>query len=51
MKSLVIFFLAAAFFAKQNAYFGWHPNPQSDAELLADGITSLLFALAVVVFR
>lgn len=42
-----IFFLAAAFWVHQNAYFGWNALPKSDAELIADGITILLFALAV----
>ena len=37
---------AAIFFYDQNSYFGWNANPQSDAELIADGVTILLVALA-----
>lgn len=40
--------IAAVFFAGwQNIYFGWHAFPQSDAELIADGISVLLFSLAL----
>lgn len=35
------------FFIAQNSYFGWHAIPQSDMELLADGITMILLAMAV----
>lgn len=36
---------ALSFFVEQNNYFGWNYRPKSDAELIADGITILLFAL------
>lgn len=39
------FWVAVCFFLAQNNYFGWNAHPQSDAELVADGITMLLIAL------
>ncbi len=39
--------LAICFFIHQNHYFHWNAEPQSDAELLADGLTILLFMLAL----
>lgn len=41
-----VFTLAVMFLIHQNQYFGWNKEPHSDAELMADGITFLLFALA-----
>lgn len=41
-----ILVLAAIFFYNQNKYFWWNALPQSDAELIADGIVVLLVALA-----
>ncbi|QNQ62478.1 hypothetical protein IB024_01595 [Brucella sp. 6810] len=43
-----IVFFTAAFWLHQNIYFGWNRQPQSHAELLADGIVYLLAALAVM---
>lgn len=37
------------YFLKQNHYFGWNRYPQSDAEVLADGITLILVALALLI--
>lgn len=37
---------AFGFFWEHNNYFGWHLFPRIDAELIADGITALLFAIA-----
>lgn len=34
-----------SFFIEQNNYFGWNTKPQSDSELIADGIVLLLFIL------
>jgi len=45
--NLYIALIGFSFFLMQNNYFGWNAMPKSDAELLADGITMLLFALAV----
>lgn len=42
----VVLLWAIAFFILQNQYFGWNALPQSNAELLADGITAILFAMA-----
>lgn len=39
--------VALEYFLKQNNFFGWNAKPQSEAELIADGITLLLVALAV----
>jgi hypothetical protein len=38
--------IAFLFYVEQNSYFGWNAMPKSDAELIADGITLLLTALA-----
>ena len=46
MKALFVTVLAFLFFMHQNQYFGWNKQPQSDTELIADGITYLLIALA-----
>lgn len=43
---ILLLALAVMFFIHQNQYFGWNKEPASDAELIADGITFLLFALA-----
>lgn len=40
--------VGVSFFVEQNNYFGWNWKPKSDAELIADGITVLLFTLAWV---
>jgi len=45
---LVLWACAVAFFFEQNSYFGWNGKPHSDAELIADGITILLVALAAL---
>lgn len=37
------------FFINQNKYFGWNLEPKSDAELMADGITSVLALLALLI--
>lgn len=31
----------------QTAYFGWNAFPGSEAEIIADGITALIFALSI----
>lgn len=38
--------IALIFFYEQNKYFGWNGWPQSNAELICDGITLLLLAMA-----
>ena len=42
-------FLAVSYFVSQNNYYGWNakPKPQSEMELLIDGIWILLLMLAV----
>ena len=45
MKAFFVVVLAFLFFIHQNQYFGWHAKPQSDAELIADGIVYLLLAM------
>jgi hypothetical protein len=41
-------FVAIAFYLHENNYYGWNRWPQSDAELIADGIVCVLIALAFV---
>lgn len=41
--------VALEYFLKQNHYFGWNPHPRSDAEVLADGMTLILVALALLI--
>lgn len=41
-----MFVLAILAFIHQNNYFGWNAKPQSDAEIVADLITILIFALS-----
>jgi hypothetical protein len=38
---------AVMFFVHQNMYYGWNEFPKSEGELIADGVTFLLFALSV----
>jgi len=40
-------YLFIAYFRLQNNYFGWNLTPQSDAELITDGIHILLLVLAI----
>jgi hypothetical protein len=42
-----ILVLAFIWWWHQNHYFGWSAWPKSDAELMADGITFLLVAVAM----
>ena len=46
MKMWVLI-LAIIFWWHQNRYFGWNGMPKSDAELIADGLTFVLVAMAV----
>lgn len=46
-----IYILAAAFGLIETAYFGWNPTPMSPQELICDGITLALFALAIIARR
>lgn len=41
--------VALEYFLKQNQYFGWNARPQSDAEVLADGMMFILVALALLI--
>lgn len=34
-----------SYFIEQNRYYGWHGAPQSDSELIADGVTLILAIL------
>jgi hypothetical protein len=42
-----IAFIAFVFFWMENEYFGWNGKPQSEAELICDGIVFLIFALSL----
>lgn len=43
--------LTLMFWWWENQHFGWNVRPGSDAELIADGIVFVLFALAIVAGR
>jgi hypothetical protein len=49
--NLTIFLFAIFYGLLETAYFGWNMMPGSDAEVLADGITTLIAALAFVNWR
>ena len=44
-----ILLFALAFGLVKTAYFGWNFFPASDAEIICDGITIIIGALALVV--
>jgi hypothetical protein len=44
-----IFLLAFLYWFIENNFFGWNMFPQSEAELIADGIVMLILAIAVTV--
>lgn len=39
------FLIPCGYFISQNNYYGWNGSAKSDSELMADGITLLLFVL------
>jgi len=39
-------YLFLAYFVSQNSYYGWHMKPQSELEVVSDGIHVLLLMLA-----
>jgi hypothetical protein len=41
-----IFILSQAFWLAETAYFGWNLTPQSDADIICDGMVVLIGALA-----
>lgn len=47
-RAIGILVLAVFFSVIENAYFGWNWSPQSEAELICDGIAMLLFALGIL---
>lgn len=44
--NITVFLLGALFGLLETNYFGWNLTPQSEAELVCDGITTLIIALA-----
>ena len=42
-----IWFIAGFFGLVETAYFGWNLTPQSEAELICDGITFVILALGL----
>lgn len=42
----MIWFLALSFLIEENQFFGWNLVPHSGAEVVCDGIFTLLFAIA-----
>lgn len=52
MSASVNILLLAIFFGfVETAYFGWNMTPQSDAEIICDGIVFVLVALSFVARR
>ena len=49
MNRIIIFIIAMMYFISQNNYFGWNRLPESDAEIISDGIYYILCALIFVV--
>ena len=43
-----IIVVATVFWMFETHYFGWNMNPQSDAELICDGIVAVIFAMAFI---
>ena len=43
-----IWLISIAFGLIETAHFGWNTVPITDAEVICDGITALIFALAFV---
>lgn len=46
--NISVLFMALAFSVIETAYFGWNLTPQSDAEMICDGIAGVIFALSFV---
>lgn len=46
--NIAILILGITFLIRQNQYFGWNSLPKSDAELICDGITLIIFSLAFI---
>lgn len=49
--NLYVLFLGLGFGLIETAHFGWNALPQSDAEVVCDGIAMLITALAFVAPR
>jgi hypothetical protein len=45
---LQIFLLGVFFGLVETAHFGWNVTPKSDAEMICDGITVLIFAMSLL---
>ncbi len=43
-----ILFIGIAYWLFETAHFGWNLLPQSDAEIICDGISLLILAFAIV---
>lgn len=42
-----LFFIALWFWLIETHHFGWNMAPQSDAEMICDGIAMLLLSIAI----
>lgn len=51
MRAIAIWCMGMIFGLVETRHFGWNLTPQSDAEVICDGITVLLFALAILAYR
>jgi hypothetical protein len=47
-KSFSIVLIGVWFFVMENIYFGWNRSPNSDAELLADGMVLMMMIFAIM---
>lgn len=45
--SWIIYIMTVGFGLYETAYFGWNLTPGSPSEVICDGITAVLFALAL----
>lgn len=47
-RTFWLWFFAISFGLSETGYFGWNFLPSSDAEIICDGITSILAMVAVL---
>lgn len=48
MMTILLWVCPLTYWWLQNTYFGWNARPQSEGEVIADGITILLIAVAAM---
>ena len=45
--NLKIFFISISYWALETSYFGWNMTPQTDSEIICDGIAFLILSLSL----